>query len=667
MGVYNTIPMNIQSLLSFRLLALSLMSLVFMCTSVGADSSTNMSYFMGQTSENGSLIDEYITGPGLPPSGWIKDMNVASASDPSATIISTGQVPALVWSYGCSATSASMYFGYYDRNGYPNFYVGPTEGGVFPLTNKIWGNSSEGQGECPLSASHKGIDNLTIKGHVDDYYSAYGSAVDLYYGSWAEHSTKNCIGDYMGTNQYQNWLNTDGSTTFFFPTDGSPLYDYTGAESSKKRDGTHGMRLFAESRGYSVLTNYNQYIYGYNGNTKGFTYSQYKSEINAGYPVLIQVKGHTMLGIGYTGTDQIIVHDTWDYSSHTMTWGGSYGGMQHYGVGIFHLKPVSPTPTPTKTPTPTPTITVTPTPTTTVTPTPTVTVTPTPVPGTGTLTVSSSPSKAAVWIDAANTGYTTPTTISGISAGVHVLKLVKGGYSDYSQNVTITSNETTTVAAVLTQAGALTVSSKPTGAAIWIDGTDMQRNTKATFTSLSPGTHDLRLVMSGYADYNVPVTIRSGQTTTVYAVLTQTGGSISLASNPSGAGISIDSADTGYQTPYTVSGLSSGWHTVLLKKDGYKDWSKTVMVNSRMTTPVSASLIPGGTNGSIFIYSNPSGASIAIDGVGTGAVTSKTITGIPAGDHTVTLSKAGYVEWSQAARVKAGVTTSVFGRLSPVI
>ena len=97
------------------------------------------------------------------------------------------------------------------------------------------------------------------------------------------------------------------------------------------------MRLFAESRGYTVTTNYNQYIYGYNGNTQGFTYAQYKAEIDAGYPVLIQLNGHTMLGIGYSGTDQVIVHNTWDYSSHTMTWGGYYSECFSMVLVLFTL------------------------------------------------------------------------------------------------------------------------------------------------------------------------------------------------------------------------------------------------------------------------------------------------------------------------------------------
>jgi len=233
-----------------------------------------------------------------------------------------------------------MLFGYYDRKGYSNMYGGPTNGGVFPLTNAIWGSSSEGDGQCPLTASQNGLDGRTTRGHKDDYYYGYGSASDPYYSFWSEHAPKDSIGDFMGTNMYKSFSNTDGSTTFWNYNDGSPLVDYTGSEPGS-RDGMHGMRLFAESRGYTVITNYNQYIYGYNGNTRGFTYAQFKAEIDAGYPVIIQLAGHTVLGIGYSGTNEVIIHNTWDYSDHLMTWGGTYAGLQHYGVGVIHLDPNS--------------------------------------------------------------------------------------------------------------------------------------------------------------------------------------------------------------------------------------------------------------------------------------------------------------------------------------
>ena len=281
-----------------------------------------------------------LIGPGLPPPLWVFNTNLPDLTLESTKTLDPA-VPTMTWSYGCAATSATMYYGYNDRNGYPDMYVGPTNGGIFPLTNAVWGSSSEGNGQCPLTASQKDLDNRTTYGHKDDYYYAYGSSTDPYYNNWTEHTPQDCIGDFMGTNQYINNQSTDGGTWFWNYNDGSPYFDPPDNKTQGKRDGIHGMKLFAESRGYSVTTNYNQYIYGYNGNTKGFAYDQYKAEIDAGYPVLIQVKGHTMLGVGYSGTDQVILHDTWDYSSHTMTWGGYYADMQHIGVGVLNLVPIT--------------------------------------------------------------------------------------------------------------------------------------------------------------------------------------------------------------------------------------------------------------------------------------------------------------------------------------
>ena len=46
-----------------------------------------------------------------------------------------------------------------------------------------------------------------------------------------------------------------------------------------------------------------------------------------------------MVGIGYDdATNLMYIHDTWDYSTHTMTWGGSYSGMDHYAVTIVNLE-----------------------------------------------------------------------------------------------------------------------------------------------------------------------------------------------------------------------------------------------------------------------------------------------------------------------------------------
>jgi hypothetical protein len=284
---------------------------------------------------HGRQVDRIIV-PGIPP----EQRHPGPVAVPTRSTVMLDGVPAFDWSYGCSATSAAMMAGYYDRLNYTNMYAGSTNGGLMPLDNSTWG-----EGECPLSATHYGYDGLTSDGHADRFWTGYGNSGDDPFGTGNPTSTyMNCTGDYMGTNQ-DWWNNSDGSTTFYNNTDGSILYDYTDCEteSPRRRDGCHGMKLFFESRGYTVTENYSQYIVGHNGLTTGFTYDDYKALIDEGIPVLIQVTGHTMLGIGYESTSSTIyVHDTWDYSTHTMTWGGTYSDLQQYGVSVVRLQPVTP-------------------------------------------------------------------------------------------------------------------------------------------------------------------------------------------------------------------------------------------------------------------------------------------------------------------------------------
>ena len=403
--------MTISLKRKFSVIAIFLLGAVFMTQAIADDTfdkrRAKNPYLVRTFWEDGKEIDEIIV-PGRPPKDFRAPKAEIPEPDPASGINTLPDVPAFDWCYGCSATSAAMMAGYYDRTGYSNMYAGPTNGGVCPLTNAVWD-----LGECPLSATHQGKDGLGVKGHADDYWSSYGSTIDPYLGNWTEHAYADCTADFMGTNQYQNWQNTDGSTTFFNYPSGAPLYDYSACEPGQ-RDGCHGVCLFVESRGYTVPYhgNFNQYILGWEGNTLGFTYDQFKSEIDAGRPVLIHVEGHTMLGYGYNTTGSLIyIHDTWDHDNHSMTWGGTYpywtGSewvyLQHYAVTVLRLDAAAPPPTPTPTsapPTPTPTSTpppATPTPTS-APPTPTshstsppATLTPTNAPPTPTPTPTSAP------------------------------------------------------------------------------------------------------------------------------------------------------------------------------------------------------------------------------------------------------------------------------------
>ncbi|MFO8112804.1 MAG: hypothetical protein R6T92_09885, partial [Desulfosalsimonadaceae bacterium] len=119
---------------------------------------------------DGRSIDK-ITVPGIP-----EEQRVPSPiAVPSRNTVLLSGVPAFNWCYGCSATSAAMMAGYYDRHEYGHIYTGPANGGVMPLNNSIWG-----YGECTLSATHQGYDGLATAGHVEDTFKALKKALESY-------------------------------------------------------------------------------------------------------------------------------------------------------------------------------------------------------------------------------------------------------------------------------------------------------------------------------------------------------------------------------------------------------------------------------------------------------------------------------------------------------
>ncbi len=289
---------------------------------------------------NGATIERaVIAGPPQPPAG-IERIPVSPATESTAAS-KTLSVPAYEWSFGCSATSGAMIAAYYDRSAWSNVYTGPTNGGVMPMDSSSWGTWKDGAGDtyaqCPLTASRNGLDGRSTRGSIDDYWVAYGSEADDPYitKGWTQHAYGDAIGDYMKTSQSQ-YDNVDGATVFYNWSSSSGPFDCADMPSyGATDDGSYGRKLFYEARGYTVTTCYNQKT---SNNGGGFTFTMYKAEIDAGRPVMINLAGHTVVGVGYDDSgSKVYIHDTWDFNTYSMTWGGSYEGMVMQSVSIVNI------------------------------------------------------------------------------------------------------------------------------------------------------------------------------------------------------------------------------------------------------------------------------------------------------------------------------------------
>ncbi|HOW05848.1 PEGA domain-containing protein [Methanospirillum hungatei] len=148
--------------------------------------------------------------------------------------------------------------------------------------------------------------------------------------------------------------------------------------------------------------------------------------------------------------------------------------------------------------------------------------------------------------------------------------------------------------------GTLKVSSTPYQAEIYLDNRFRGYTPYSgyrTIENLRPGTYTLRLKTAGYYDYSEDVYVSRGRTTYVDADMVRIGeryqkaGSISVQSEPPGAGVYLNNEYRGF-TPVVLTGVSPDEHTLLVRKDGFIDYVSKVQVMDKQTISISAILNP---------------------------------------------------------------------------
>jgi len=154
---------------------------------------------------------------------------------------------------------------------------------------------------------------------------------------------------------------------------------------------------------------------------------------------------------------------------------------------------------------------------------------------TGQLSVRSTPAKAGVLIDGTWRGRT-PITVRGLSVGTHAVRVMEDGYVSETRRVAVDARAAgTTVSFQLARVraaerpaaaaskpaartGILRVESRPSGAAVLIDG-HVVGTTPLQVSDLEPGAHQVRLELPGHRPWSTSTTIVAGQSVRVAASL----------------------------------------------------------------------------------------------------------------------------------------------------
>jgi hypothetical protein len=219
---------------------------------------------------------------------------------------------------------------------------------------------------------------------------------------------------------------------------------------------------------------------------------------------------------------------------------------------------------------------------------------------------------------------------------------------------------------------------------------------------LAPGTHTVRLSLSGYTDGTADLVVQNGKTVQYSAVLEPAGaapaapqlpspftgtGSLQVTTMPDGAAVTVDGTSRG-STPLTVPGLAAGSHTVRLAKAGFTDYTGTLTLSGGKTTLLNITLVavqgapamttlpltstpsqaPAGAqsavtaapagSGSLSVKSTPPGANVYLDGEKVGT-TPVTVQDVAPGAHRLVLTLQGYSDIMQPVEIAGGTENEV--------
>jgi eukaryotic-like serine/threonine-protein kinase len=132
-------------------------------------------------------------------------------------------------------------------------------------------------------------------------------------------------------------------------------------------------------------------------------------------------------------------------------------------------------------------------------------------------------------------------------------------------------------------------------------------------------------------------------------------GQLTVNSTPGGAQVTLDGrTDPNWVTPYDLTGLAPGEHTVGVNKTGYAPETRTVEVDSGSKSFLVVQLAQ--LSATVSINSEPTGAAVYLDGKDTGRVTPAQLSVDRPGNHTVVVKKQGYLEETLTANLQFGQT-----------
>jgi len=141
-------------------------------------------------------------------------------------------------------------------------------------------------------------------------------------------------------------------------------------------------------------------------------------------------------------------------------------------------------------------------------------------------------------------------------------------------------------------------------------------------------------------------------------------GQLAVDSTPQGAQVTIDGkSDPTWVTPFSLTNVQPGAHSVTVSKSGYSTDTRTIQVTSGNRASSAIRLMQ--LSATLVVKSNPPGATIYVDGRAVGTKTPAQVS-IDKGQHTVLVRLSGYLDETMDTQFVLGQTFNFSPTLRPL-
>ncbi len=276
----------------------------------------------------------------------------------------------------------------------------------------------------------------------------------------------------------------------------------------------------------------------------------------------------------------------------------------------------------------------------------------TPLPGR--IDFDTKPVFADVLVDGKSIG-TTPLKAVDVPAGKHQIGFRNARYQPQDLSVTIQGKRVkqSFSATLLPNWANITATSKPSGASIFVD--DQPVGTTPGSIEVIAGTHEVRLKLAGYKAWRNRLDVVAGQAQTLPEVaLEAADGLVTIASKPSGAGVSVNGTYRG-ETPLELALKPGASYRMQVTRAGFETAKRQFQLRSGEEQSIRVELAP--LMGRVSIQAVPKTAEIVIDGVsrGTGSQTLM----LPARPQQLEIRLANYAPYSTRVTPQPGFTQQI--------